>query len=94
MSQLDEHIARVEKYGYNRDNFPCTYKGHELHILSNDAYIDTDERLLFDFTLYCRKCERERGLSGRLSNNCQDRMAAVVGAKVVCFDTFKFEECE
>lgn len=94
MTELDNHIGRVERYGFERRLFPLSYKGHRLVILSNDAYIDNDERMLFDFTLYCRECGRERGLSGRFPDDCQDRMAAVVNAKVACFDKFKVEACE
>ena len=94
MTQLDDHIERVERYGYERRLFPLSYNGHRLDILSNDAYIDGDERLLFDFTLYCRDCKRERGLSGRSPADCDDQMPGVGNAKVATFDVFKYKECE
>jgi len=94
MTQLDDHIERVERYGFERRLFPLSYNGHRLTILFNDAYIDTDERLLFDFTLYCLDCQRERGLSGRFPADAEDQMAGVVNAKVSVFDKFKYEACE
>jgi len=93
MTQLDDHLAKVERYGFNRRLFPLEYNGHRLDILCNDAYID-EGRLLFDFTLYCRKCGHERGLSGRFPADCENQMAGVVNAKVAVFDKFKYKACE
>jgi hypothetical protein len=93
MSELDAHIELVEQYGYERDKFPLSYNGHRLDILSNDAYVAGDGRLLYDFTLYCRDCKRERGISGRFPDDFGDQMAGVVSAKIACFDKFKCDEC-
>jgi len=92
MTQLDDHIERVEKYGFERRNFPISYNGHTISIISNDAYIE-DQRLLFDFTLYCNDCYAENGISGRFPANYNDQMAGVVSAKIAVFETFKYNEC-
>jgi hypothetical protein len=93
MTQLDSHIERVERYGFERAAFPVSYNGHRVDIISNDAHYTNEDRLFFDFTLYCRDCKKERGLSGRFPVSCDDQIAGVVNAKVAVFDRFKYEEC-
>lgn len=90
---LDERLDEVEKYGFVRDNFPLDYRGHRLYILNNDAYIDNDGRMVFDFSLHCTDCMKTDSIAGRFPSQFDDQMAGVVSAKIACFETFKYNEC-
>lgn len=94
MTQLDDHLQRVEEYGFVRRQFPVQYNEHRLLILNNDAYILEDGRLLFDFTLYCDNCERTNSISGRFPVEFDDQMAGVVNAKIAVFRKFYEMECQ
>jgi hypothetical protein len=91
-SPLDEHVDTVERYGFDRKNFPVTYNGHKVSVLCNDAYVD-DERLLFDFKLYCNRCTEDSTIAGRFPASDGDQFAHLVNAKVAVFATFKSTEC-
>lgn len=93
MKTIDEHIEQVEEYGFVRYCFPISYKNHEVSILSNDAYETTDGRVLFDFTLYCVKCDKESGVSGRFPADDDNQVEHVVNAKVAVFSKFEAQEC-
>jgi len=92
MTQLDEHIERVERYGLVRDVFPVPYNGHTLKILTNDAHFD-DGRLVFDFLLYCTDCAAEHGVSGRFSAEDDEQVSHVANARVAVFSGFQDTEC-
>lgn len=92
MTQLDEHINRVERYGLVRAEFPLSYNGHTLDILTNDAYFD-DGRLLFDLLLFCTDCGGEHGVSGRFSADDDEQVSHVANARVAVFSGFQDTEC-
>lgn len=94
MGTLNDHISRVERYGFVRECFPVEYNGHKLVILQNDAHETNDNRLLYDFTLFCVNCRTEDGVSGRFPSHAEDVNTHVVAAKIACFEKFKFIECE
>jgi len=71
-----------------------SYNGNDIILLSNDACFRGNERLAFDFTLYCKECECENNLSGRFSAHCEDHIHAVANAKVAVFVKFKYTECQ
>lgn len=89
---IDDHINRVEKYGFVRRHFPKSFNGHRLYILSNDAFIEND-RLLFDFSLYCEHCEMESNISGRFPSHINRHTERVVSAKIATFEKFS-EQCK
>jgi hypothetical protein len=90
---IDDHIWKVERYGFRRRLFPSTFYGHKLEILSNDAYIQNDGRLLFDLTLRCLDCGEEYGVSGRFKHKCDDQMNSIVAAKLICLGHFYETDC-
>jgi hypothetical protein len=94
MTELDKHLDRVERYGFVRDNFPIEYNGHNIEILTNDAYKLPGGRLLFDFAIYCRQCRTTGSISGRFPAGCDKQIEYVVNAKIATFETFNSEECE
>lgn len=93
LTQLDDHLARVEKHGFDRDVFPVSYNGHRISILSNDGYME-EGRLLFDFVLYCPKCTQESSVSGRFPANYDNHIEHVCNARVAVFERFNTNECE
>lgn len=93
-SELDEHIERVEKYGFVRSNFPLSYGGHEIIILSNDAHLAKRDRLFFDFSLYCTNCGTEGNISARLPSEFGNQLNGLVKAKVAVFEPFYANECD
>ena len=94
MTTIDDHIGRVERYGFVRRHFPMDFKGHRLQILCNDAHKTDDGRLLFDFTLHCKDCKLIDKVSGRFPADFDDQMAGVVNAKIAVFSNFKAQECQ
>ena len=94
MTQLDDHLARVERYGFVRDQFPLRYNEHKLVVLNNDAYRMEDDRLLFDFTLYCQRCTLEGGVSGRFPADDDEQVEHVCNARVAAFSAFYDEACK
>jgi len=94
MTQLIDHIARVEQYGFVRRHFPMKFSGHNIQILSNDGHKTSDGRLLFDFCLHCKNCEMTSNISGRFPVNCDRQEAYVVNAKIAVFAKFSTNECK
>jgi hypothetical protein len=94
MTTLDDHIGRVERYGFVRRHFPMDFKGHRLQILCNDAHILEDGRLLFDFTLHCKHCKLIDKVSGRFPAECEEQERYVVNAKIAVFSKFEAQECQ
>lgn len=94
MTELDDHISRVERYGLKRSQFPLQFNGHTIEILQNDAYKTNDGRLLFDFALICQSCDKESGTSGRFSANNQNQISHVCNARVAVLGPYSQKSCE
>lgn len=91
-SQLANHVARVEQYGFERKNFPREYEGHRVIIRCNHGHFE-EGRLLFDFKLYCTRCDEKSAISGRFPASDDEQLAHLVNAKIAVFATFKSLEC-
>jgi len=70
------------------------FKGHRLQILSNDAHVLEDGRLMFSFCLHCQDCKMMDRLSGRFPADFERQEAYVVNAKIAVFSKFEAQECK
>lgn len=93
LSELDELLGQVEKFGFDRSNFPIQYNGHLILLLSNDAKVDNTGRLLFDISMFCTECRAESDISGKFPDDCEDQVSHMSTVKVIAFEPF-LEPCE
>jgi hypothetical protein len=93
-SQLEEKLDDVEKFGFERKNFPLSYNGHEIDLLRNDSYETSDGRIMYDFTLYCHVCKIESGISERFPHDADNELEHVVAAKLAVFGDFYGTTCK
>lgn len=63
--RLDEHLAIVEEFGFNRAVFDFPWNGHRIHLLKNDAHPTSEGKLQVHLTLYCEYCEMESVIRGK-----------------------------
>lgn len=54
--ELDEKLAEVGAYSFNRDDVPIYVGEHRLELLRNDAYFHEDGRIKICIELYCTEC--------------------------------------
>lgn len=90
---LEKKLNEVEEYGFERQNFPISYNGHVLTILSNDAHRSEDGRIRFDLMLHCKKCRTTSSISGHFPEHYDNQERLVVNAKVAVFAKFDAIEC-
>lgn len=94
MRTLDDHLGTVERYGFDRGEFPFQINGHKLHLLQNDGRVLQDDRLLIHFTFYCEHCEDEHTLRGRSSASQNWQPKHLQDVKVAALAHYVHNNCE
>lgn len=93
MTELSEHLNRVERYGWNRDAFPVQVNGHFVYLLNNDAHFKQDRRMYFDIKLHCDRCDLSENMSGRMPVEFESQAQKIVNVKVASIAPFISEDC-
>lgn len=71
--------------------FPFELREHHLLLLNNNAHFTIDARLAFHFTLYCKKCDKEESVRGRLPPKYSE-VERIQTAKIIALGAFR-DEC-
>lgn len=86
-----KYKRRPEKLGFPRSSFPFELKGHEIHLLHNDAYIKADDRIQIHLTLHCPRCDEEHTVRGRLPPEVEDYNYRAAVAKFLVLGHFNYD---
>jgi hypothetical protein len=81
-------IVKSDVCGFNWEKFPIGFHGHKLFIVNNDCYVNEDDRLRFHLILYCKSCEKESGVRGRLMSKNTEHQKNAARLKLYCFYKF------
>jgi hypothetical protein len=82
-----------EEYGFNRHEFPITFREHKLYLLENVAEETVDNRLRLHITIHCPRCDNEQVIRGRLPPEYNRHEYRAALAKLAALGYFS-DECE
>jgi hypothetical protein len=61
-------------FGFDESMFPFIYNSHNIFLVENEArFVGRNDRISFDFCLYCNSCEKVETIRGRASSESFDR---------------------
>lgn len=85
-------IDTTEALGFNRRDFPLSYKGHTLFLMRNYLYVNDESRLRAHVTIHCSTCKANRTIRGTFPREytSHNRLSALT--KVAVLSLFS-QEC-
>jgi hypothetical protein len=81
-----------EAYGFSRNYFPISWRGHKIILLENNGHVTVDRRLEIHINLHCKKCGSDSVVRWKFSDTYSEYNWAAALSKLLVLHGFS-EEC-